>query len=371
MYKNHALTEGSKHEAHYSRLMSLNMSVPDPSASAREHLEFLSGSAERLDLLAELQARSLSLVELGERAEVSDKTVQNLLEAGVERDWITEDIEDECYTLTAAGDLVLQAYLDTEVLDRELLSFFTMSTTRLRVLEYLKTGSLSAVELNDRISVSDPTVYRALHSLEERGLVDWSQTPELTPTGVDVFEAYRELVDTLRWVMDHIEVLNALGETARTLPARRLAQSNGEVIVNSMAHPDAVLNHFEDRIEDISPKRIRGVLPSMCAFVDRVRRPLLERGAEVEVVADEAVLDVARTSYPQVLASIEDSESVELFVHPEKLRFGLAILNGSVFLFIYADQSLIACLETTDETLCAWAAGVYQTHQRAAQQSKS
>jgi hypothetical protein len=62
------------------------MSTPDPPASAREHLTFLSGSPERLALLAELQDRSLLPAELGERADVSDKTVQKLLDAGVARD---------------------------------------------------------------------------------------------------------------------------------------------------------------------------------------------------------------------------------------------------------------------------------------------
>jgi len=347
------------------------MSTPDPPASAREHLTFLSGSPERLALLAELQDRSLLPAELGERADVSDKTVQKLLDAGVARDWIADESNTEYYGLTIAGDLILQAYQDTEVLDRDLLAFLATSTTRLRLLEYLETESLSVVELNDRIPVADPTVYRALHSLEERGLIDWSQEPTLTSTGTEIYETYRGLAETIQWLTVHAEVLNLLGEVARTLPARALAQGDTEIVVNSMAHPDAVLGHFENRIDALSPERIRGVLPSMCAFVDRMRRPLLEGGTDIEVIVDEVVLDVARTSYPTVLTSARDAESVELFVYPEKLRFGLASLNSSVLVFAYNEQSLIACIETVDETLGSWASEVYRTRRRAAHQLSS
>ena len=342
------------------------MSAPASAPSAREHLAFLIGSPERLQLLAELQDCSLSPAALEACTNVSDRTVQKLLEAGLERDWITREGDSEQYTLTIAGDLILQAYVDTETLDRGLLTYLTTSEPRLHVLEHLENESLSAVELNDRLSVADPTVYRALHSLEERGLVDWNQDATLTTTGTDVFEAYRQLVDTIRWIVDHAAVLDHLGEIGRTLPARALAQDGAEIVVNSMAHPDAVLDHLGARIEALSPTRIRGVLPSMCAFVDRVRQPLLNDGTDIEVVVDEAVLEVTRTSYPAVLDSVAKIESAELFVYPEKLRFGLTILNGSVFVFAYGDQSLIACIETASETLGGWATDVYQTHQQAA-----
>jgi predicted transcriptional regulator len=342
------------------------MPTPDSFPSAREHLTFLSGSSERLELLAKLQQRALSPAELETYTEISYETIQRLLEAGVERDWIVEQTESERYTLTAAGDLVLQAYFDAEPLDRDLLTFLVTSTTRLRALEELRDDSLSAVELNERISVTHPTVYRALHSLEERGLLDWQQEPELTPTGTDTYEAYRLLADTIAWVTNYATVLNQLGDIARTLPAQALAQGSEGIVVNSMAHPDAVLDHFEARISDRSFERIWGVLPSMCTFVDRVRRPLLEGGTEIEAIIDEAVLEVARTSYPRVLDSVADAESAELLVHPEKLQFGLAILDDSVFVFAYTDQSLLACIETADDALSTWAVDVYQTHHRAA-----
>jgi predicted transcriptional regulator len=342
------------------------MSAPASVTSAREHLAFLIGSPERLQLLAELQDRSLSPTELGARTNVSDRTVQKLLEAGLERDWITQGEASEQYTLTVAGDLILQAYVDTETLDRGLLTYLTTSEPRLHVLEHLENEALSAVEINNRLSVADPTVYRALHSLEERGLVEWNQDATLTTAGADVFEAYRRLVDTIRWIMNHATVLDHLGEIGRTMPARALAQDSGEIVVNSMAHPDAVLDHIEARIEALSPARIRGVLPSMCAFVDRVRQPLLEADTDIEVVVDEAVLDVTRVSYPAVLDSVAEVESAELFVYPEKLRFGLAMLNDSVFILAYDNQSLRACIETASETLGGWATDVYQTHQQAA-----
>ena len=342
------------------------MSAPASVLSAREYLTFLIGSPERLQLLAELQDCSLSPAELETRTNVSDRTVQKLLAAGLERDWITQEGDSEQYTLTIAGALILQAYVDAETLDRDSLTFLTTSESRLRVLEHLENEALSAVELNDRLSVADPTVYRALHSLEERGLVDWNQDATLTTTGADEFEAYQRLVDTIRWIVDHAVVLDHLGEIGRTLPARALAQDNGEIVVNSMAHPDAVLDHIEARIEALSPTRIRGVLPSMCAFIDRVRQPLLEAGTDIEVIVDEAVLEVTRASYPALLDSVAEIESAELFVYPEKLRFGLAMLNGSVFVLAYDNQSLRACIETASETLGGWATDVFQDHQQAA-----
>jgi predicted transcriptional regulator len=342
------------------------MPIPNSSLSAHEHLTFLSGSPERLKLLVELQQRALSSAELETHTEISYETIQRLLEAGIERDWIAEQIESECYALTAAGDLVLQAYFDAEPLDRDLLTFLVTSMTRLRVLEELRGDSLSAVELNEHISVTHPTVYRALHSLEEWGLLDWQQDPELTPTGMDTYEAYRLLADTIAWITNYATVLNQLGDIARTLPAQALARGSEELVVNSMAHPDAVLDHFEARISDRSSERIQAVLPSMCAFVDRIRRLLLEDGTEIEAIIDEAVLEVARTSYPRVLDSVTDAESAELLVHPEKLQFGLAILDDSVFVFAYTDQSLLACIETASDALGTWAVDVYQTHHRAA-----
>jgi hypothetical protein len=75
---------------------------------------------------------------------------------------------------------------------------------------------------------------------------------------------------------------------------------------------------------------------------------------------------VARASYPAVLDSAMDAESVELFVYPEKLRFGLMALNGSVFVFAYNEQSLLACVETVSDVLGTWATDIYQAHQQAA-----
>jgi predicted transcriptional regulator len=342
------------------------MPALDSIESAREHLEFLSSSPERLALLTRLRGQSLSAAELGERAGVSNETVQRLLETGIECDWIVEDAENERHELTIAGDLVLQAYLGAQALDWDLFVFLTASKTRLDVLEQLESDSLSAAELSDDLPVTVPTVYRALNALEDRELLDWQDEPELTETGMDVHEEYHLLADTITWVTDHAETLNHLSDVARTLPARELVQSDGELVVNSMANPEAVLNHLKDRVEVLSPERIWCVLPSMCTFIERIGQPILERGTEIKVVVDEAVLDVARQSHPQALSAIADAQSAELFIHPEKLRFGLAILNDSVFVFIYDERSLIACLETTSEVLDTWAADVFQARYQAA-----
>ena len=346
--------------------MSLIMSALDPNDPAREHLAFLSSSPERLALLTELRDQLLSSTELCERADVSSETAQKLLETGIRCNWIVEDAVNECYELTTAGELIYQAYVGTQRLDRELLAFLITSATRLSVLERIEGDSLSAVELSNRLPADVSTVYRALNILEDRGLLDWQNEPELTVAGKEVYNEYQSLVDTVGWIMAHAETLNHLGDVGETLPAEALAQSGGNVISNSIANPDAVLDHFETRIRALSPERVRCVLPSMCAFIDRVGRPLLERGAELEVVIDEAVLDVTRSLYPQALSAVVDAESAELLIHPEKLRFGLAILNGSTFVFVYDEQSLVACLETTTEALNSWATEVFRTRYRAA-----
>lgn len=86
----------------------------------------------------------------------------------------------------------------------------------------------------------------------------------------------------------------------------------------------------------------------------------------LEVVLDETVLEVARSSYPETLDSIAGNESTALFVHPEKLQFGLAVFDSSAFVFVYGKRNLIACIEATSDTFTEWATNTYQTHRRAA-----
>jgi predicted transcriptional regulator len=342
------------------------MSDPDSPILAREDLKFLSGSPERLKLLVELQKHSLSPVELSERTGVSDDTTRALLKTGAERSWIIKERSTGDHTLTVAGDLVLQAYLDAETLSRELFAFLANSTTRLRVLRYLESKPLSPVELNNRIPVSDPTVYRALHGFEEHGLIDRRKKPELTPAGMKVYAAYRQLADVVRWTAEYTEVLQHLGGMAEAMPVQTLTEDRTEVVVNSIAYPDAVLDRFNARLEEVSSERIRGVLPSMCGSVKRMHQSLLDQKTELEIVIDEAVLEVARSSYPEILDSVAGTESTSLFVHPEKLRLGLAVFDSSVFMFIYGDRSLIACIETASDVFMTWAANTYQTRRQAA-----
>ena len=249
----------------------------------------------------------------------------------------------------------------------EHVAFLAGSSNRVRVLKELRERPGRGAELARRCSLPRSTIHRCLDGLTTRG---WAEKGEgsyrLTTPGELVLSAYEDLTETVRVSADHETLLTHLGEVGRTLPIE--AMTSATVIEATPENPYATMEHSVDVFRSASFDRMRGIVPITSRSFNEAGRPLVEANVDIEVVIDERVLEAARESHAEAHQFGRDSDNFDLFVRPEALSFGLAILDDDRALVGAYDEdgNPRACLDGNDDVLIEWAIDTYERCRTAA-----
>lgn len=249
----------------------------------------------------------------------------------------------------------------------EHVAFLAGSENRVQILETLHDRPRRQCELVCECGLSRSTVHRALDGLAER---EWIHNEggvyRLTVGGRLVLDQYELLETTIERVDEWGSFLQNLGETATTLPAAAL--DDAQLVSNVPENPHAAISHVADVFVTSDVDTFYGISPVVSPVLNHGARELATSGTEMEYLIDRSVLDASQSAYPDALAVAHSLDRFTLYLYPDELTFGLAVLDDRVLVSTYdAHGSLHECLDGTDEALVRWANDVYEDYRAAAE----
>jgi predicted transcriptional regulator len=234
---------------------------------------------------------------------------------------------------------------------REGIRFLAGSDGRIAVLRELSEAPCRPCELREQTAASRTAIHRALSGFEEYGWVrKQEERYSLTAAGRHVFEQYEELATAVAQGDRFSEFFTAF-PLADDLPVL----FDGDVCVSTPIEPQAAETFFFDRLP-ADADRLRGFSPVLTQRMVDSFEPTVESGTTVELVYDKPFARHIQETYPEMIELAVESENVTIHVVGESIEFGLALVDGEVFLKAYGSHGdLYACLHSTDEQLLDWA----------------
>ncbi|WP_129113862.1 helix-turn-helix transcriptional regulator [Halegenticoccus tardaugens] len=334
-----------------------------------DYLAFLSESQARMDLLRDLADQEVPITksELASIRSTTRVTVHRNLDHMAEWRWVENDTEAKV-RLTIAGRLVFRAY--EKFCDRagnEAPKFLGGSPHRPALLRYLADldSTVGYSTLQAAITASQSTLTRILDGFTTR---NWATQPsrnqyKLTDLGAQVAQAYTAFTGALDWVTTHAKLVNRLGTIGRILPLDALAHGDMVAVKARPADPDRAIEFYANRVREADPDTLVGITPVASPYLNEIHKTLLETGSTIDLIVDTTVLETAKARYPHSLKAAHDLP-IELYCHPARLEFGLAIFDDQAILGAYNEHSghLWACLSSTDRRFRDWAEDLFSQH---------
>lgn len=246
---------------------------------------------------------------------------------------------------------------------RERIEFLSRSASRPALLEALYDEPGRRAALARQCEVSRSTAHRAIEAFEEFGWVEIEGgVCRLTAGGQCVLAGYRSLAETIDRLDEYESFLQRFdGE----IPAEALADAT--VVASTPQNPHRALYRFGEAVSAAGFDRFRGIAPITSPLFDSLRESLLDAGVSIEVVIDRSVHETLRDADATVLREARSTPAMSLWVHPEPIPFGLALLDGRVLVGAYDDRgNLCECLDGRNRRLRQWANAVYRDHRERA-----
>lgn len=244
------------------------------------------------------------------------------------------------------------------------LQFLSQSKNRALALKVLADrGPLDRDELEARLDTSHRTVIRVVNALTERGyLSEADDGLSLTPFGAHVADRLSAFLADARVALEHRPLLSHGPPALADLPVEALA--GAEQVVSSESEPFAVLDRLLAVRADAT--RIREIAPGVeRKSIDQLYRRV-ERGddLDVEIVIPETASETAgsRSEYAAQHAATLESDAVDVYVHPEPIRFAAGLADDTATVAVMRDEQPYACAVSDSPELRTWASDLFETY---------
>lgn len=247
------------------------------------------------------------------------------------------------------------------------IAFLARSNHRVSVLEALARGPLTRAELRDTTGASQPTLGRILDQFRERGWLSVDgRRHALTAFG-------RLLATTFAELMATTETIQALRDLGPRIPFDELdfdlrLLANARITTPSPTDATAHVRREEALAERAD--RIQFFCNSAHPHTIRVYRDrVVEDGQHLEGVIAGAALDAA-TRDAELGALVGDlvrSDRATIYRYEGRVSFMVGLLDNTVVIQPL-DEAGIPCalIESTDETVRAWAERTIEAYRSAA-----
>ncbi|MWG33559.1 helix-turn-helix transcriptional regulator [Halomarina oriensis] len=209
-------------------------------------------------------------------------------------------------------------------------------------------------ELVDALDTPRSTLDDVVRELEEFELVEYSdgvwRATVLGSCAVEVLDDYCRRLETLT---DSTSVVSKLPSDTSL---------GCELLVGASTHqtdravPDEVVQVLLESVADAT--LVRGVAPVALAghAFPFYERATTGDGAQLELVADDHVLDRLEEMYPKRMAAATADESLSLYRGPVGIPFGLWIADQShVGVVVYGERSVEGVIENDTADALEWA----------------
>lgn len=244
------------------------------------------------------------------------------------------------------------------------IKFLALSVNRVRALEALSPGPLERRDLEEATGISRPTLTRILDDFEERGWVTRDRRRyETTKLGsfsarefvrlLNRFEALRSLDDVIRWFPEEGFGfdLGALVDAEIIRPHKNDALAPTTRIVEQLdtAHRVRILSYT------VFPAGIEACWRATISGSHRLEA-VFDSGALSTVAADSTMMDRSKEMF--------ETGRAEIFHYDGDVPTVLFIIDDDVVDLCLGskDGAPRAVIETTDETILAWAESVFETY---------
>jgi predicted transcriptional regulator len=248
----------------------------------------------------------------------------------------------------------------------ELIRFLTSSENRIRLLETLEDEPARPATLAEKLPMSRSSIQRNLRAFGERGwVVRTDDGYRCSFGGRLLLHRYRDLASTAHLTDEYGRFLDALADAGLALSPDDLEDVT---ITTATRHdPHAPLRWYADRVAEVDTTTFRGIAPVVSPLFNDAHRALISTVVDAELVIDEDGLSTSRTGYPEALATAIETDTLELYVHPDSLSFGLSLFDEDAFVGAYDDAGqFVACFEGSDDDFRERVRTVYEEHRAAA-----
>lgn len=248
----------------------------------------------------------------------------------------------------------------------ELIRFLTSSENRIRLLSALEEDSARPTALAETLPMSRSSIQRNLRAFVERGwVVRTDDGYRCSFGGRLLLHRYRDLAATAHLTDEYGRFLDVLADAGLALTPDDLETIT--VTTATRHDPHAPLRRYSDRVAEIDSTTFRGITPVVSPVFNDAHEALISTAVDAELVIDEDALSTSRTSYPEALATVVETDTLELYVHPDPLSFGLSLFDEVAFAGAYDDAGqFVACFEGGDESFRERVRTVYREHRSAA-----
>lgn len=247
------------------------------------------------------------------------------------------------------------------------IAFLANSENRVAVLDSLATGPRTRQNLLEELDISRVTLARILRDLEARHWVERAEEAyAATPLGEWICDEIEGILDVLETEDRLREVIPWFPTDAVDFEIRWLRDA--EIVCPTEGDPTAPLRRAAVQLRSGTSVRIL-TMQVVASFFDLVGEPLVRSEMTLEAVATPRVYETI-TNDSQMAAAFHEliaTEGVTFFI-TDDIPFVLHIVDDSVLIGLTDDDGTPrVAIESTDETIYAWAVDLFETYIRHAE----
>lgn len=248
---------------------------------------------------------------------------------------------------------------------REDVAFLVGSETRVAVLRAVAESPRRPTDLAAECSCARETAQRTLSAFLDRGWVEKADGRyRSTPAGDLVLEGYDDLATAVAHAA-RLEKFFTHVHADAVPPSSVLDEL--DVTESTEKNPHAPIDRYLALLGSDPIDRFRGVTPIVSRVLNDAAEAVIGPETDVELVVDRAVLRTSRTEFADATRTAAELDGFCLYVAPEPLEFGLAIVDDHAFVGAYDDSgNLVASVDGTAEPFVEWAVDLYRTYRERA-----
>jgi predicted transcriptional regulator len=248
---------------------------------------------------------------------------------------------------------------------REDIAYLVGSNCRIEILRALDDELLGPSALAERASCARETAQRNLAGFAER---DWvakeDKAYRLTAAGRMVLDRYDQLERTVESA-DQLSTFlaNCEGIVDRVDPDLLAEQT---ITTSTVDNPHAPIERWL-RLVDGVVDRYYGMTPIVSEVFNQAAESAIGAETEMELIIDESVLETSREEFPDALDLAFDLDQFTLWLLPETVEFGMAVVDGSVWVAAYDSLgNVVASVDGDDDRFVDWALDCYDDYRERA-----
>jgi predicted transcriptional regulator len=244
---------------------------------------------------------------------------------------------------------------------REDIAFLVGSDCRVGMLRALSDESLGPSTLADTVSCARETAQRNLAGFVDRDWVEKADgTYRITAAGQMVLETYTRLERTVESAKQLSVFFANCDDIVAEVDPELLAEQT--ITTSTPDHPHAPIERWL-RLVDGVVDEYYGITPIVSRVFNQAAENAIGPGTEMELIIDESVLETSQERFPDALELAFDLEQFTLWIAPDELDFGLAVVDDAVWLAAYDEMgNVVASVDGDDDRFVAWARDCYEKH---------